>query len=356
MVGPPAEDDLFRVIRLLRNAAILFVLWTIFGLLSSAHFFFGYEGATSAGSFLRLADNVIVFYWGWALVTPLVFMIARRVSRGGLPSMGGWATLMLAAIGMVLVHGAIHLTLTALFGIHDKPLSIPQLADYVRRHGGGDLATFFVLVGATMLIETNKRAARADLELLRWHLHPHFLFNALNTVSTLVISGNARGAENALTLISRYLRSALDQRADSMVPLSSELDMLERYLEIEKLRFGESMRIDVRADKSSLDVMVPGLIIQPIVENAIRHGAARLPGADPISINANAGDGRLRISIVNPTSAGMNGKRETEGARFGVRYVRERLRQFYGSRATFDLDIGEAKTVATIDIPVARAS
>ena len=344
------------MIRLLRNAAILFVLWTIFGLLSSAHFFFGYEGATSASSFLRLADNVIVFYWGWALLTPLVFMIAKRVSRGGLPSMGGWATLMLAAIGMVLVHGAIHLTLTALFGIHDKALSIPQLADYVRRHGGGDLATFFVLVGATMLVETNKRAARADLELLRWHLHPHFLFNALNTVSTLVLSGNARGAENALTLISRYLRSALDQRADSMVPLSSELDMLERYLEIEKLRFDESMRIDVRTDKSSLDVMVPGLIIQPIVENAIRHGAARLPGADPISIDANAGNGRLRISIVNPTSAGTNGKREAEGARFGVRYVRERLRQFYGSRATFDLDIGEAKTVATIDIPAVGAS
>ena len=336
-----------RVTRIFRNAFVLFTLWTVFALLSSAHFFFGYEGADSFESFLRLADNVIVFYWGWALLTPVVFIIARRFAKNGLPSPSGWLMLALAGIAMVVVHGVIHLGLVALFGILEKPMTVELLGDYIRRHGGGDLATFFVLVGVTMLVVTNRRAARADLELLRWHLHPHFLFNALNTVSTLVLKGDAKAAEGSLTLISRYLRTALDQRAESMVPLAAELDTLNRYLEIEKLRF-ESLNVQVNADESSMQQLVPGMIVQPIVENAIRHGARN---GEPIAVNASTSGNRLRISITNPTAPERNG--EGEGARFGVRYVRERLRQFYGTRARFDLDIGSERTTAMLDIPTA---
>ena len=319
--------------------------------MSSAHFFFGYEGATSVRTFLALADNVIVFYWGWAILTPVVFWIAKRVAKGGIPSWRGVAVLILASLGVAVLHGLIHTALVPLLGIQHKPITHLFLGDYLKRHGGGDLATFFVLVGVTMLMETNRRAARADLELLRWHLHPHFLFNALNTVSTLVMSGKSSGAEKAINLISRYLRSALDQRADSLVPLSSELDTLARYLEIEKLRFGDKLKVDVRADESALGIPVPGSIMQPIVENAIRHGGARNVEGGTISIDATASDGRLRIAIANPTANGAGVIGSEEGARFGVRYVRERLRQFYGQSARFDLDIGEATTVATIDVP-----
>jgi len=359
-----------REIRILRNSLLVFAAWTLFALLSSAHFFFGYEGANNINSFLNLADNVIVFYWGWALLTPAVIAVAKRFVRDGHFTFGRIALLIAAGMATMIVHGIIHLSLVAILGMLEKPFVPSLLLDYARRHGGGDLATFAVLVGAVILVDTNRRArdrelaaaelqgklARADVELLRWQLHPHFLFNALNTVSTLVLAGNARAAEDSLTLISRYLRGALSQRADEMVCLSDELSMVERYLEIERLRFGESLNLDVQADESALDVFVPGLIIQPIVENAVRHGSVRMPAARGISIVASRNNGRLRIAITNPNDVAdatllSNARSNDDSDRFGMRYVRERLRQFYGSAATFDLEIQPDQTTATLDLP-----
>jgi LytS/YehU family sensor histidine kinase len=146
-----------------------------------------------------------------------------------------------------------------------------------------------VLVGGYLLFDANRRAtarelaaselsarlAKADLELLRWNLHPHFLFNALNTVSTLVMKGANDDAGRAISLISRYLRSGMAQRADSMVTLSEDVALVKRYLEIESLRFGDSLRIEVDADADALEATLPGSILQPLVENAIAHGTVR---------------------------------------------------------------------------------
>jgi len=355
----------------IRRAILLFVLWTVFGVLSSAHFFFGYEGATDAASFLVLADNVIVFYWGWALLTPIVIVIARRVARSK-QDWREWGMLVLAGTALVFVHGILHETLTALFGIvHKEPASGSFLMDYVRRHGGGDLATFAVLVGGTFLIETNRRArarelaaselegrlARANLELLRWHLHPHFLFNALNTVSTLVLKGENQRADEAITLISRYLRAGLAQQADATVSLSDELAMVRRYVDIEKLRFGESLRLEMAIDDAALQASVPGLVMQPLVENAITHGVARQDGSAPIRIGANIVGGRLRLTVSNPGNGLPADPLESteDSARFGLRYVRERLHQFYGDDATFELSLQSPDTVAALDIPFSRA-
>ncbi len=365
-----AVRDLFPM-SVIRRAILLFVLWTVFGLLSSAHFFFGYEGATDAASFLVLADNVIVFYWGWALLTPLVIVIARRVARSQ-QDWREWAMLVLAGIALVFVHGILHEALTLLFGIaHKDHPAGGFLIDYARRHGGGDLATFAVLVGGTFFIETSRgarareiaaselesRLARANLELLRWHLHPHFLFNALNTVSTLVLKGENQRADEAITLISRYLRAGLTQQAHATVSLSDELIMVGRYVEIEKLRFGDSLRLEMAIDDAALQASVPGLVMQPLVENAIMHGIARQDGATPIRIGASVVGERLRLTVSNPRNGLPADSAESteDSARFGLRYVRERLHQFYGDDATFELSLQSPDTVAALDIPFSRA-
>ena len=353
--------------RALRIGALLFLGWTTFGLLSSAHFFFADRGVSDVASFLVLADNVLVFYWAWALLTPVVVIAARRVARRPFPDWSGLAALTGIGLGLVLIHGILHITLVRLLGVDpSKHVDAAGLSAYALRHGGGDLATFAVLVGVCFLVEANRRArerelaaaslqtqlARADLELLRWHLHPHFLFNALNTVSTLVLKEQNDKAERAINLISAYLRSALEQRADTTVSLGGELSMVERYVEIERLRFGDAMRLEVEADSEALEARLPGQLIQPLVENAILHGAAREPGSEPIRINGSVRDGRLVIAVSNPSSAVTNGSSNgADDERFGLRYVQGRMRQFYGANARFDLSTNDGRTTATLDLP-----
>jgi LytS/YehU family sensor histidine kinase len=276
-----------------------------------------------------------------------------------------------AGIGVMLLHGVVHTALVRVFGLaHKEPAGISELTGYAMRHGGGDLATFGVLVGAYLLFEANRRArarelaaaelatrlASADLELLRWHLHPHFLFNALNTVSTLVLKGETEAASSAITMISRYLRAGIAQRADSLVPLGDDIEMVRRYVDIETLRFGDSLRVEIHADEAALDTPIPGSLLQPVVENAITHGSVREPGSDPIRITATTGNARLKLTVSNPSSgerrADTAGDPEApDSGRFGLRYVRERLRQFYGDRATFDLSRSGSVMVASFDLP-----
>ncbi|HEX5577413.1 MAG TPA: histidine kinase [Gemmatimonadaceae bacterium] len=357
---------------------ILFGAWTIFGLLSSAHFFFGYEKASDFSDFLRMADNVIVFYWGWALLTPLVILVAHRVAPEGMRRSRDWLVMLAAGVAVMLVHGMIHTTLVTASGI-DLHAGGYSLTQYIQRHGGGDLATYAVLVGGYLLFQANRRArarelaaaelagrlARADLELLRWNLHPHFLFNALNTVSTLVLKGHGEDANRAISLISRYLRAGLAQRADALTPLGEDISMVKRYMEIEALRFGDSLRMEVTTDSSdTMTALMPGSILQPLVENAIAHGGVREPGADPIRIDAAVRGSRLIVSVHNPAAKSKSGagtegpatNGDADSARFGLRYVRERLRQFYGDDAAFDLSTSETGTVARVDVPLSRTT
>lgn len=354
------------------SALILFAGWTVFGLLSSAHFFFGYDKETDLAGFLRMADNVIVFYWGWALLTPVVIMVARRLSRSGMRSMADWGMAILAGIAVMILHGIVHTTVVQAAGIDRHPDGY-SLLEYMQRHGGGDLATFAVLVGGYLLFDANRRArgrevaasrltaqlARADLELLRWNLHPHFLFNALNTVSTLVLKGDNEKAGRAIELISRYLRAGLAQRADSLVTVAEDVGVVMRYVEIEALRFGDALRLEVQAEKEAMESSIPGSLLQPLVENAIAHGRVREAEAPAIRIAAVTRGDRLMLSVTNsgtndglPHGVEAEQGNQADSARFGLTYVRERLRQFYGDGARFSLESSGGETTAAIDIPL----
>ena len=195
-----------------------------------------------------------------------------------------------------------------------------------------------------------------DAELLRWQLQPHFLFNTLNTVSTLVLKGDAQSADRAIGLIARWLRDALSQRADAVVTLAEELTTVQRYVSIEALRFGDALRLDIHADGDALVARIPGLIVQPLVENAIRHGLAPADDAAPIAISARIRDGRVRIAVrnralVRDASVARDSSAPLSSDGFGLRYVRERLRHFYGADARLDVATDGIDVVATLDLP-----
>ena len=191
------------------------------------------------------------------------------------------------------------------------------------------------------------RLARADLELLRWQLQPHFLFNALNTVSTLVLKQQGEEASHAIDLIARYLRATLSQHPEARITVAEELAAVKRYTEIERLRFGEELRVETRIDAGAMDVMMPSSLLQPLVENAIRHGGRERRA--PIVIEGGLREGRLRLSVVN---SGSSNPTPTSSDGFGLKYVRERLLSFHGDDAAFQLSIGVDETRATIELPV----
>ncbi|HEY4304938.1 MAG TPA: histidine kinase [Gemmatimonadaceae bacterium] len=359
--------------------AVIVVAWTAFALLSITHFFLGKSAAGAAdASFRDLASHILVFYWGWAFVTPLILFAARdlasRMHRTRGEATVGWLRTIVIALFVLLIHAVWYLGVVRIVGIEPTVrIDAAQLGDYFMRHAGGDLATYAAIVGAVLLIDARRRArerelaatalearlARADAELLRWQLQPHFLFNTLNTVSTLVLKGETQSADRAIGLIARWLRDALSQRADAIVTLAEELTTVQQYVAIEALRFGDALRLEVRADGDALVARVPALIVQPLVENAVRHGFAASDDRAPITISARARDGRLRISVRNrdatrgaifadaPTST------HSESAGFGLRYVRERLAHFYGDDAHLELITDGLDVIATLDIATA---
>jgi len=186
----------------------------------------------------------------------------------------------------------------------------------------------------------------ARLEALRMQLNPHFLFNTLHAVSTLVDQDPA-GVRRMIARLSELLRHVLDEEAPQEVPLSEELTFLDGYLEIQSIRFQGRLDTEVDVPSSLYDAQVPNLILQPIVENAIKHGASKVRGVGHIAVRARREDEVLVLTVVD------NGPGLSEGQEdgFGLRNVRARLQELYGHDQSFRLVATEKGTQAVLRLP-----
>jgi LytS/YehU family sensor histidine kinase len=188
------------------------------------------------------------------------------------------------------------------------------------------------LVQATLRAE----AARAELAALQARINPHFFFNTLNTISAL-LEDDPRSAERVVATLAELFRYALRVSDAKLVTLAQELDFVDGYLEIEQARFGERLRVTRDVAREALDVPVPGLLVQPLVENAVIHGIAPLPAGGSIRIGANLVNGRLLVEVEDdgaglPRSAAGG---QVEG--HGLANVRRRLDALYGGKAALTL-------------------
>jgi ligand-binding sensor domain-containing protein len=193
--------------------------------------------------------------------------------------------------------------------------------------------------------------AQAQLQVLEMQVQPHFLFNTLNSISVLIRTDPEK-AVRMIGRLSEFVRLGLDRSGKQEIPLHEELKLVERYLEIESVRFADRLTVRQSADEGTLDALVPSMILQPLVENAVRHGISRRRGPVMISVEAARQNGELRMSV-RDTGAGLpEGWNEHEARGIGLSNTRSRLEQLYGSRFRFRLDRDpEGGTVAEVAIP-----
>jgi two-component system, LytTR family, sensor kinase len=184
-------------------------------------------------------------------------------------------------------------------------------------------------------MQMRRQMAEYELEILKLQLHPHFLFNTLNGISTLM-ARDVKTAREMLVRLGDLLRIALSHTHDKEVSLKEEMEFVQAYLDLEQMRFGERLKVKLNIHPDTLDARVPNMILQPLVENAIRHGVAVVRSGGTIELETSLVNGLLRIGLTNDGPPG-NGAEARGGSGLGLGNTRARLWQLYGD--TYQLSI-----------------
>lgn len=209
------------------------------------------------------------------------------------------------------------------------------------------------------LVGAESEAREARLTALRYQLNPHFLFNSLNAVSTLVLEGNVPAATRMLAQIGELLRTTLDNDFSAEITLSQELAFVEQYLAIEQTRLGGRLRVDMAISQDTLDAVVPSMLLQPLVENAVRHGVSPVIEGGTITVESMIRNHCLVMTIRNsgPRTNGTSRQNDKPLKGIGLRNTAERLRTLYGDKQSFSLRSPDAGGYeVTIELPFRRTA
>jgi two-component system, LytTR family, sensor kinase len=341
--------------------------WTLFGL------FFASEVIISRaydGRPLRLGDTLaawLICAYLWLGLTPFVLRLARSFPL----ERRRWRVNLLihlaASVAFALLQLGAYVLVASQAGLEIGKR--PYLEAFRGIFIGDfhfDLLTYWSIIGLSHALDYYRkyrerelraaqletRLAQAELDALRMQLHPHFLFNTLNSISVLMAE-DVKAARRMLTRLSDLLRASLENKGTHEVSLKEELEFLESYLEIEQTRFQDRLTMRMEVDPKTLDARVPHLILQPLVENAIRHGITPRAAPGLIEIRALRRNGMVQLEV-RDNGAGLGaGASESLLKGIGLSNTRARLEQLYGASHRFELQDGDGLTV-TIAIPFSR--
>ena len=302
----------------------------------------------------------------WGVLTPLVAIFAYRHPINTATWKRALPLHLVTSVGLIAIEISAEAMLGKLRLHHD--LSVREaLRHYFTRHTQVSLLTYWMLVGAVQLYQMHEEARKrelrssklearlsaAQLEVLRAQIHPHFLFNTLQAATTLIYE-DPEGAEDVLLRLSELLRVSIDESHVQEVPLQRELEMLDLYVGIQSRRFGDRLQFVVSVDKNVLNCMVPALVLQPLVENAVHHGIGRNKGSDTVTIRGSQEGEFLRLEVFNLNS--QLGTAESMRNGVGLTNTRARLEQLYGNRQELRLYRLEPSGVCTgIRMPLRSA-
>ena len=197
------------------------------------------------------------------------------------------------------------------------------------------------------VMETTMLARDAELKALKAQLNPHFLFNSLNSISALTSIDPGR-ARDMCILLADFLRITLRVGENAVIPFSEELGLIDRFLSIEKVRFGARLKTEEQVEESAMKCLLPPLLLQPLIENAVARGIANLPEGGTVRVEARCTNGRMFITIENSFDPDAPPRR---GNGMGLRNVRERLEARYGKEASLRTSAEGERFEATVTLP-----
>jgi signal transduction histidine kinase len=337
---------------------VIFAGWTLLAFFFSIQAYLNYAYVGRPSPFGRILVAWLSCVYIWAPLTPLVIALAQRfpVERDTI-----WRRLLVHLFAASLISTlqiAIYTFVRqALLGDATQPFSpvrsfqnlfvaefhinlllygavlgLTQAYDYYRRYRERERRATQLEIAAAQL-ET--RLAQAQLDALKMQIQPHFLFNTLNTISVLM-QDDVDAANKMLIRLSELLRVALKSEKTQEISLRQELEFLRGYLEIEQTRFQDRLRVDFEVDAETLDSLVPNLILQPLVENAIKHGIAPRAEAGTIRVEARRQNGRVELSV-RDDGAGLTESKNHSMGGIGLSNTRARLEKLYGAQHSFEI-------------------
>ncbi|MDQ3750339.1 MAG: histidine kinase [Acidobacteriota bacterium] len=356
-----------------RILIISFIGWTLFGLFFSCQVYLNYAYLGRPEPLGRILVAWLTCSYLWALLTPLVLYLARRFPIEREAIFRRVAThLFFGSLFALLQLGVYIFAHQWLLGDSLKPFSpLQSFQNILVAEFHFNLLLYLTIVGLYQAFDYYRRfrereqragqleleaaqletaLAQAQLDTLKMQLHPHFLFNTLNTISVLMREEDVETANLMLIRLSELLRIALKTENTQVVSLRQELDFLRGYLEIEQTRFQDRLKVVFEIEAETLDAQVPNLILQPLVENAVRHGIAPRAEAGTIQIGAKRNNGFIELSV-SDNGAGLT-QAEADSNGIGLANTRARLEKLYGASHKFDLSSPENGGLqVTIKIP-----
>ena len=319
--------------RMILSVIVTILIWTAVGLFQIvADMFRGFEPPV----FISHMGEA----WAWALLTPAVLLIDRRLKS----SQQNAAKLLLIYLPLSIPFSLVHTYLAGLIlypfpEIWWNPLRRPPYTLYFFLGGWMTYCAFVGILQAfnfysrfltsqIKLERVEKRLIQSRLNTLRLQLEPHFLFNALNAISSEVVA-NPELVQEMIENLGVLLRRSIDCQDSTEITLAQELALLDHYLAIQKLRFGDRIEIRIDAEPATLPALVPSMLLQPLVENAIRHGIERKMAGGMIAISACLADDRVQIDVQDDGVGLPPDWRMDASSGLGLRVTRERLDTLY---------------------------
>src|ERR1044071_2020721 len=333
-----------------------FGFWALFSFLNANQVYF--EMLHKPGmhhSWWRIVIWQLAVWWVWGCLTPIVLGLGRRVTGAHASWLRGLGIHLPFSFLLPLAHVAAATYMEMLI----QPFDVwSDSRPFLQQYGGQlrslflfDFFVYWAVLGVGYAFDYRQRynererdaselkaqLAQAQLEALKVQLHPHFLFNTLHTISGLVRGGDRQPAVNMIAGLSELLRRALDSADEQEVALREELKFVELYLDIQLVRFSDRLTVRTDIAPETLDALVPNMILQPLVENAIRHGISPCETPGSISINAYRSGRMLHVEVSDDGLGQQSGWRIEEGGGIGLANTVERLKRLYGSDQRFEL-------------------
>jgi sensor histidine kinase YesM len=290
----------------------------------------------------------------WAFATPLVFRLSRRYSFAQWKSFSTWGAHVATCACIGLVSAAWIAAMEELWNpwaISPQPDSFTSL--FLSKFSNS-LLSYVILYGTILVVshmlawrerlarqqaETaslNEQLSKAQLDALRRQIEPHFLFNTLNAISGLVREKKNDDAVDMIAALSDFLRRVVDDSNRQQVPLGEELEFAQKYLDIQKVRFADRLQFSIDVPEGLFRAQVPSLILQPMVENAVKHGIAKRVQGGSIRISASRSNGTLTLRILNDGPA-LAADWSEKRPGIGISNVQARLKSLYGDRFEFSM-------------------